>query len=161
MRKTLLKLAAGAVGGVIGTMFMQKAMQHAGKLPETMQPPMPREDPGHFMVKQGERVVGPLGQKAHTRAVKGMHWAYGVAWPIGMALVADALDIESTGKLLAAGVLLGCVMWAVGYAGWLPAAGLVEPPTKVPLAKSASGVASHVAYGAIAALPLALTAPRL
>ena len=32
---------------------------------------------------------------------------------------------------------------------------------RVPLAKNASGLASHVAYGAIASLPLAFASPRI
>lgn len=161
MRDTLLKLAAGAVGGVVGTLFMMKASEHAGKLPESMRPPAPNEDPGEFMVRQGERVVGPLRQKVHTRAAHSLHWLYGLTWPLVLAGAADAVGLRSTGKLIAAGALVGAAVWAVGYVGWMPAAGLVPPVHRVPLARSASGLASHVAYGTVAALPLALTAPRL
>src|SRR5690349_11815911 len=76
MPNILLKLAAGAVGGALGTLLMQKSMPLAGKLPEKVKPTMPAQDPGHFMVSQGERVVGALSPKVHSGAAHGLHWAY-------------------------------------------------------------------------------------
>lgn len=161
MPNMLLKLAAGAVGGAVATYLMQKAMPLSHKLPARFQPQMPLQDPGHFMVQQGEKIVGPLSQKVHTRAAHGLHWAYGLGWPIGLAALSGALGLRSAGKTIAAGALLGAIVWAVGYAGWLPAAGLVPGVHRVPLAKNASGLASHVAYGAMASVPLAIAHSRL
>ena len=59
------------------------------------------------------------------------------------------------------GAALGAVVWMVGYEGWLPAAGLTSPAHRVPLAKNATGLASHVAYGALASVPLAIAAPLI
>ena len=161
MREMLIRLAAGAVGGAAATWLMQQAMRHAGKLPERVRPPAPSEDPGDFMVRQGERVVGPMRQNVHRRAAQGLHWAYGLSGPIALGALSGVLGLRSTAKLIGAGALVGAVVWATGYVGWLPAAGLVAPVHKVPVAKSASGLASHLAYGALASLPLAFTAPRL
>jgi hypothetical protein len=161
MRNVMLKLAAGAVGGAAATYLMMKSMALSQKLPERMKPAMPSSDPGHFMVSQGEKLVGALSPKVHSGAAQGLHWAYGISWPVGLAALSGVLGLRSTGKTIAAGALLGAVVWAVGYAGWMPFAGLTPHVHRVPLAKNASGLASHVAYGAIAALPLALTAPRV
>ena len=161
MRKTFIRLLAGAVGGAAGTLLMTKSMPLAGKLPERFKPPMPSEDPGHFMVRQGERVVGPLSPKMHSRAVQGLRWSYGLTWPLGLAALSRVLGLRSTGKTLAAGALLGAVVWLVGYEGWLPAAGLVPRAHRLPPGKNATALMSHVAYGTLAALPLALTAPRI
>jgi len=160
MRNMLIRLAAGAVGGAVATLLMQKTMPLAGKLPEKLRPQMPNRDPGHFMVSQGEKLVGPLSQKVHSGAAHGLHWAYGIFWPLGLGALAEALRLDTPGKRVAAGAALGALVWIVGYEGWLPATGLMPPAHRVPLAKNASGLASHVAYGAVAALPLAFASPR-
>ena len=160
MRNMLIRLAAGAVGGAAATLLMTKSMPLAKKLPEKLRPQMPHRDPGDFMVSQGEKLVGPLSQKVHSGAAQGLHWAYGMSWPLGLAALAGVLRLDTPGKRVAAGAILGVVCWLAGYEGWLPAAKLVPPAHRVPLAKNASGLASHVAYGTIAALPLAFAAPR-
>ena len=160
MRNMLLRLAAGAVGGAVATLLMQKSMPLAKKLPARLQPQMPKEDPGHFMVKTAERAVGPLSPKVHSGAAQGLHWAYGISWPLGLAELSGALGLRTVGKTIAAGAVLGAVCWLAGYEGWLPAAGLTPPAHRVPMAKNASGLASHVAYGAIASVPLAIVADR-
>lgn len=161
MRGTLIRLAAATVGGVMATWLMREGMKHAGRLPERVRPPMPREDPGEFMVRQGERIVGALRQDVHSRAVHGLHWAYGLSGPIALGALSGVLGLRSTAKLLGAGALVGALVWAAGYLGWLPAAGLMPPVHRMPPAKTASSLASHVAYGTLASLPLALAAPRL
>lgn len=161
MRNTLLKLAAGAVGGAVATYLMQKAMPLSQRLPERFQPPLPKQDPGHFMVQKSKRIVGELSPKVHSGAAQGLHWAYGVSWPLGLAALSGALGLRSPGKTIAAGAILGAIVWAVGYAGWLPATGLMPQVHRVPLAKNASSLASHVAYGTLASLPLALAGRRI
>src|SRR5207248_2008625 len=87
--------------------------------------------------------------KVHSGAAHGLHWAYGVSWPLGMAALSDVLGLDSTKKTIAAGAILGAIVWAVGYAGWLPALGLAPPVHRVPIEKSASGLATHVALFAL------------
>ena len=157
----MLKLAAGAVGGAVATLLLQKTMPLAKKLPATLRPPMPNQDPGEFMVNQGEKIVGPVSPKLHSAGAQGLHWAYGMFWPVGLAALSGALGLRSVGKTVAAGAVLGAVCWAVGYEGWLPAAGLTPPAHRLPLGKNAAGLVSHVAYGTLASLPLALVTRRI
>jgi hypothetical protein len=140
---------------------MTRSIPLAARLPERVRPPLPRQDPGHAMVQRGERLFGALSPKMHTRAAQGLQWGYGLTWPLGLAALSGVLGLRSPGRTIAAGALLGAVVWLVGYEGWLPALGLVPHAHRVPLAKNAAGLASHVAYGTLAALPLALTAPRI
>ncbi len=161
MRKTMLKIGAGAVGGVIGSWMIGKALALSQKLPPRFQPQQPTRHPGELIVEQGEKLIGRLRPKLHSGAVQGMHWAYGLIWPVGLAALSDALGLDSPGKTLAAGAILGAIVWAVGYAGWLPATGIAPPVHRVPLGKSATGLAAHLAYGAIASVPLAIARPRL
>ena len=161
MRNLLLKLAAGAVGGIGATWFLTRTLPLSKKLPERLQPISPRQDPGEFMVKQGERLVGALSPKLHSRAVQSMPMVYGVTWPLGLAALSGVLGLRSVPRTLAAGAILGAVVWLIGFEGWLPATGLTPPAHRVPLAKNAASLASHVAYGTIASLPLALAGARL
>lgn len=154
-RNLILKIAAGAVGGAVATYFMTQSMKLSKKLPERFRPPLPARDPGDFMVSQGEKLVGPLSQKMHSGAAHGLQWAYGVSWPLGLAALSGVLGLRSAKKTVAAGVLLGAIVWAIGYVGWMPATGLTPQVHRVALGKNASGLASHVAYGALASLPLA------
>jgi hypothetical protein len=142
------------------TYLLTRAQPLAERLPERLQPAEPKEDPGHFMVQQGERIVGKLSPKMHSRAAQGLQWSYGLVWPMGLAALSGVLGLRSAPRTLAAGAALGALVWLVGYEGWLPALGLMPPAHRVPLAKNATSLASHVAYGAVAALPLALAAPR-
>jgi hypothetical protein len=161
MRNLLIKLAAGAVGGAAATALINAAMPHSKRLPARFQPIAPRQDPGDFMVKQAEKLIGALSPKMHSRAVHSLPWAYGMSWPLGLAALSGLLRLRSPGKTIAAGALLGAIVWAVGYEGWLPATGLLPPAHRAPLARNATGLVSHVAYGTIAALPLAIAVPRL
>lgn len=161
MRNLLIKLAAGAVGGAIGTAIIGAAMSKSHKLPPRFRPDAPKKDPGDFIVTQGEKLIGALSPKMHRQAAHSLQWVYGVSWPLGLAALSGVLGLRSAPKTLAAGALLGAIVWAIGYEGWLPAAGLTPPAHRTPLAKNATGLVSHVAYGTLAALPLAVTAPRL
>ena len=161
MRNLLIKLAAGAVGGLAATLFLTKATPLSRRLPARFRPSFPKKDPGDFLVRKGERLIGALSPKMHSRAVQGMPWAYGLSWPLGLAALSGALRLRSAPRTLAAGALLGALVWVIGYEGWLPALGLAQPAHRLPLAKNAAGFVSHVAYGAIAAAPLAIAAPRL
>jgi hypothetical protein len=161
MRNLLIKLAAGAVGGIAGTYLLGRTLPLSERLPKRLRPHTPRKDPGHFMVQQGERIIGALSPKMHRRAVQGVHLAYGVSWPLGLAALSGVLGLRSAPRTICAGALLGTLVWIIGYEGWLPALGLATPAHRVPLGKNAAGLMSHVAYGAVAALPLALAGPRL
>ena len=161
MNRMMWKLGFGLVGGLVGTVMMQQMMKVAGRLPERVRPPMPTSDPGDVMVHKTENVVGALPRRMRKIAVQGMHFGYGALGPLALAAISGAIGARSTGKTVMAGTLLGALVWAAGYAGWLPALDLVPPVHKVPLTRSASGLMGHLAYGALAVLPLALAAPRV
>src|SRR2546430_8546241 len=121
MRDKLIRMAAAAVGGAVATLLMQKAMAMSDKMPAKMRPPMPKQDPGDFMVQQAERVVGTLSPKMHSTAAHGLHWAYGMTWPLLLGALSGTLGLDSVGKTVAAGAAVGAVCWLAGHAGWLPA----------------------------------------
>lgn len=157
MRKNILwELAAGLAGGLLGTQLMNAVMKRSGKLPEAMRPSPPKEDPGEFMVRQAEKLVHrSLPPRLHRAAVHSMPWAYGSVWPLAFSLLAAQRDWRSPGKLAAAGAGLGILVWAIGALGWLPATGLSPGVHHQKPAAVASNLLGHIAYGSLAALPLA------
>jgi hypothetical protein len=154
--KTITHLAAGLTGGLLGTRLMLSLMKRAGKIPPSLRPPAPSQDPGDFMINQAEKLAHrALPPRAHHAAAHSLQWAYGVFWPLVMGALAGKLGLRSPGKAVLAGAGLGAVVWAIGSVGWLPATGLTPPIQRQPIGGTLSNLMGHVAYGTVAALPLA------
>jgi hypothetical protein len=112
-------------------------------------------DPGNYVVSRAEELRGgPLSPALHRRAVTASYWLYGLAWAGGLAVLAPRLRMHRLGTALGAGAGLGVLTWAVGYLAWLPATGLVKPVTRERPSKTAMGLAQHVLFGLLAALPI-------
>jgi uncharacterized membrane protein YagU involved in acid resistance len=76
-------------------------------------------------------------------------------WPLGFSALARRLRLHSPGRVLAAGAALGVVVWGIGALGWLPATGLTPPIHRQKAAATVSNLLGHIAYGTVAAVPLA------
>jgi hypothetical protein len=147
--------AEGALGGAIGTLLIKQTMSLARKMPEKLQPPSVRRDPGELIVSRVEELRGrPL--PGHDRLVSAMPWAYGIAWGSLLGFAVDRLHMKTTRRILFAGAGAGALVWAVGYAGWLPRAGLTEPLRRQGLGHVANSLATHILYGIAASVPIAL-----
>jgi hypothetical protein len=108
-----------------------------------------------------ERLTGQeLPEDVHRSAAEGLHWAYGTTWPTALALIAPRLRLRHLGDALCAGAALGTAVWAIGYVGWLPAAGLTPGIRRQGLSHSATALLGHIPYGIVSVLPL-LGAQRL
>ena len=46
------------------------------------------------------------------------------------------------------GLAYGLAVWAAGYCGWLPAAGILPPPHRRPLGRNALLILGHLVWGA-------------
>jgi hypothetical protein len=152
---TISGTAAGLIGGLVGTTMMAKGVSAvAGKLPERIRPTMPNRDAGDFMVSNAERIAGkPLPQKAHSVASQALHYAYGTTFPTLLGLAAPRFTRWQ--EPLAAGAALGAFVWAISYAGWLPATGLTPPVHRQGALHATPSLLTHVLYGVVSALPLA------
>ncbi|HVV88295.1 MAG TPA: hypothetical protein VHE35_34875, partial [Kofleriaceae bacterium] len=73
-----------------------------------------------------------------------------------LALLGPALGLERLGRAAAAGTALGAAVWAAGFAGWLPRAGLTPPVRRQGAGHAASALTTHLLYGLLAALPIHL-----
>lgn len=156
MRDDMMSHAtAGALGGAVGTAVLMRAMKASELLPIRLRPPQPRRDPGEFIVGKIERVRGkPLHRGARDALVQGMHWGYGVTSGLLLGLVTSRRHVRSVPSALFAGAAMGTAVWAVGYAGWLPATKLLPPVTRQGGRHVAASILGHVAFGLIAVAPI-------
>lgn len=157
MNQHLGSLVGGTVGGALGTAFIQKGMQLSGKLPEPVRPPPPRQDPAEYILGRIASWRGrPLAPATHRRAAHGLHWVYGLGWSSLLGLLGPRLGMNRIERAAVAGAAFGAGVWAVGYLGWLPRAGIVERPRDSRIGPTVTNLLSHVGYGLLAALPIHL-----
>jgi hypothetical protein len=157
MKRHLIQAAEGALGGVAGTFLMQKQMGLMGKLPERYQPHRMKGDPAEYVVSRAEDLAGRRIPLEHRdKAKHSTHWIYGVGWGVLLGALAPAFDLRSPGRAVAAGAAMGAGVWAIGHAGWLPRAGLVDPIKQQEPKRMLAPVLSHVLYGIACALPIFL-----
>jgi len=149
------RVVEGALGGALGTAFIQQAMRLAPKLPPALRPPEMKADPAEVVTERVERASGQrLSPAVRDIVERSLGWAYGVGWGAALGAVADRLGIRTWRDAAVAGAAAGVAVWAVGYGGWLPAAAITKPLRRQGLTHIASALATHVAYGVLTALPL-------
>ena len=149
--------AEGALGGAIGTLLIKQGMSLARRMPASLEPPAVRRDPGDFVVSQMEELRGrPLPGPTHERLAGGLHWAYGVAWGGLLGIAVSGLHVRTARQTLLAGAGMGALVWAVGYVGWLPGAGLMEPIQRQGAGRVATSLVTHVLYGVAASVPIVI-----
>ena len=149
--------AGGAIGGMMGTLFMMKASKRANQLPERLKPTQTRRDPGDFLVTRMEEARGrPLPRTAHERLAGALHWIYGIGWGglLGLSLATAHRKVKNVPAALLVGAGLGTAVWAVGYAGWLPATKLTPPLRGQGGRHAATSLLMHIGYGIVVAAPL-------
>jgi hypothetical protein len=155
MQRHIVSIVGGLVGGALGTAAIRNSFKHAGRIPEVIRPPAMLRDPGDYLIERIEQRRGrPLSAKLHRRSAEALAWIYGVTGPLALSALAPRLRLRRVGRALAAGAAVGAAVWAIGFLGWLPRTRLVAPVKQQGVSHHASALASHVAYGAIAALPI-------
>lgn len=138
--------AAGAAAGLAGTLGLL-ALQTASErwLPETM--PSYAEDPGEFMVRKAE---ARLPRRTRKRIPAPIHTAAAQALAAGYGIAAGAVFAAVRGTpagVFRDGVVLGLATWVAGYAGWLPALGLLPPLRDQPRGEVVGPAGRHVLFG--------------
>jgi hypothetical protein len=144
----------GAVAGLAGTAAMSAAMAVAKATGL-----MAGESPPRKVGRNFEEAVGvrdELPRAAFEASWVGQHVAYGAAAGVAYALARGRLRLPEP---LPAGPLFGAALWAFGYAGWLPAAGLYPPPTAEPRRRVGTLIAAHLIYGTATAAVSRLLGP--
>ena len=145
-QSVLTRACLGACAGVVGTFALQAIRSlHQQYVPQLMTPM--REDPGKFMVEQAERALPESAREKIPEEVEGaasmsLHLSYGALFGALFGAVRGHTDHP-----VLEGIVLGAGVWAIGYAGWLPAAGLTEPIWKQEPSQAIPEVARHAVYG--------------
>lgn len=147
MRQDIAKRGAeGAVAGIAGTFLLQGVMLGMQQFfPQAETPEA--EDPASFMLWQVEKrlpkkVWMRIPPTAEQVAGIGLSLAYGAAFGAIYGAVRP-----KRGCVWVDGAVLGTAVWAVGYLGWLPAAGLIPPIWKQTPVQTVGPIIEHLAYG--------------
>lgn len=141
-----MRMLLGAAAGVAATVALQRLRGvTAARLPHA-RPPM-REEPGAFVV---DRVKELLPAPLRDGVPPAAEHAAAAALALGYGAAAGALYAAVAGTdetVLRDGVLVGVAVWAVGFLGWLPASGLMPPPTAQRPAQLALPLVEHAVFG--------------
>ena len=140
--KLTTRILKGLLAGARASMAMSSTMRGAqavgliGKLP-------PR--------KITERALQAVGAGGAPRPVRSLaaaanHLAFGMACG---ALYASLGRARRFAPEPIPGILFGTLVWAVSYAGWVPAARILPPPQDDDPRRVATMIGAHVVYGAV------------
>lgn len=143
-----MRVALGGAGGVAGSFALQALMTATGKAAPQTTPPI-RQDPGEFMV---ERATSLLPDEASDRIPEAVETAAAGALALGYGLTFGSLYgviRPQGGDALTDGPILGAACWAAGYAGWLPALGLMPPVWRQRLPQAVAPFVEHLAFGIV------------
>jgi uncharacterized membrane protein YagU involved in acid resistance len=137
-------ILAGAASGLLASLPMSVSMNIMHRLlPEEEKYPLP---PTEITLAASERAgIGKVVREdpLKTTAVGAGHFSYGSMGGVIFALLSKKMLFPA----LLNGSLFALLYWAVGYMGWLPAAGILSPATKHPPRRTALSITAHLIYG--------------
>jgi hypothetical protein len=131
-------LVRGAAAGAVATAGMSALMLAAGRAG------LVGRQPPEAIVRQAGALtaVEPRGRLADALAVVA-HLGFGAGTGAAYAL------LPASRRPVLRGVLVGEAVYAVSYAGWVPALGALPRATRDRTARQAVMVAAHLVYGAV------------
>jgi hypothetical protein len=129
------KLLRGAAAGIAATVTMSGVLLLAKKTGMLGEPP-----PRKLFRKTLTRLFGRRPHPTVTDAgALASHFAYGAAVGAPFALIPRAG--------LMSGALWGLAIWAGSYMGWIPAVGLMPPPSRDRPGRPAAMILAHIVFG--------------
>lgn len=139
-------VGAGLAAGLAGTAaLMAMRMFDQKYAPRTV--PMMKKEPGAYArqaVESASGMTGVLPASAERIADFLPGVAYGAFFGVAYAMLSG----QRRRRLpLLDGAVLGSVVYAIGYLGWLPAIGLSKPSWRQRFPEVAGEMLRHVAYG--------------
>lgn len=135
------RILKGLIAGARASMAMSTTMRGAqamgliGKLP-------PRKITDRALDAVG---AGDASRPVRSLAAAANHLAFGMACG---ALYASLGRARRFAPEPIPGILFGTLVWAVSYAGWVPAARILPPPQDDDPKRVATMIGAHVVYGA-------------
>jgi hypothetical protein len=137
----------GCVAGLIATAPMTWTMRAAERL-------IPWHAKGRLPPRQIiERLLGKVGVKhkfdgdQRAAATTLAHYGFGTAAGGLLGLVAAA---PSSVPRPVCGAMVGTLVWAASYMGWLPASGIRRHAAKEPAGRNVQMIAAHLVWGCVA-----------
>jgi hypothetical protein len=136
------RLSSASLAGLAATAPMTGFMLAVERVLCPTAKPLPNKQ----VVANTARKVGirPLDRTTRNLAGWISHFAYGAATGTAYGLLPRQTQLATTA---AQGAVLGMGVWAAGYLGWLPAAGILPPATEQPPRRNVSLIASHLVWG--------------
>ncbi len=130
--------AAGALAtvGMSGLMFAGRRLGVLGRMP-------PERITSRFLDAFGIR----RSRRQQDVAAAALHVGFGGAAGSLFDLLYDALDLRVSPLLQ--GAVFGAGVWAVSYAGWVPAFEILPPPSRDRPGRPQVMLTAHVVYGAL------------
>lgn len=145
-----LRVGLGMAAGLAGTKVMERSMAAGEKIAPQATPPIERS-PADFLIEKAEE---RLPDRVRERVTPQAERYVSTAAPIGYGAMAGALYAflrPNPRKPLRDGILLGTAVWAIGYLGWLPRAGLLPPVSEQKAPQVAGPIVQHAIYGIVTA----------
>lgn len=144
MARTVTGVRAAAVGagsGVAATIVMTGVLLAARRAGLVDQPAPEVVTTGALQELCIDDDVRP---PARTGLVAVGHLGYGAL----MGALYAAIGPRLAWPPVARGLTYGLALWGVGYAGWIPALGLLPPPERQGTGRNIEAISGHLAYGA-------------
>lgn len=151
-----LNVIAGLAGGLLASFAMERFQRALGRISHDLggapggggqQYRQPQSEPSTYKAADAiARTATGHGVPAHAKPAAGaaVHYAFGGAvGAIYGAAAARTPDITAW-----SGVPFGATMWLIADEMGMPAAGLSKSPSAYPLRDHATGLTSHLLYGA-------------
>jgi uncharacterized membrane protein YagU involved in acid resistance len=148
-------LAAGVVGGIVGTIVMTQFQTAITKLVESSngEDKKQKEEGENATVETAEAISETVLDRELKKSEKepagnAVHYGFGTTVGAVYGIAAEVAPVTSIGY----GLPFGTALFIGADEIAVPALGLSEPPTEIPLSKHAYGLASHLVYGLTADL---------
>ena len=131
-------LTRGAAAGTLATAAMSALMLAAGRAG------LMGRQPPEAIVRQAGALTArePRGRLADALAAAA-HVGFGAGTGAAYAL------LPRSGRPVLRGVAVGAGVYAVSYAGWVPALGALPPADRDRRSRQAAMLVAHVVYGAV------------
>jgi len=139
------RVAGGTAGGMLGSAVMAVPILAARAAGLIGTPPPERITEG-LLARWGLR----LDRRTEDRLSVLSHLGFGAA--AGGLYGRVAPPVKAVPQALALGIGYGTAIYAVSYAGWVPALGLLPPPDRDRPARQAVMLIAHWLFGATTAL---------
>lgn len=137
----------GAISGAVGTTLMSELLAF-GKSGGFIVGEIPHKE----IVENFERKTGLDDDIPDALSEVGwitQHFLYGTVAGAVYGVIQGRIRMSHA--FIPAGVVFGLSLWAIGFGGWAPVAGLYPPPAEDDKRTLGTELAAHLLYGAVAA----------